>query len=514
VIGAAQSIFFARHEVRLLWRDWLAMMSARRRGQDRTVVAIVLVLVAGVHLIAYGMVAQFAQMTADADTLALLVVSGSILLSFSLMASQAMETVTRAFYARADLDLLLSSPMSASKTFSVRIVMIALSVTAMSLLLAGPFINVLAITGGARWLCAYGVIGAAGAAATAFALAVTLTLFRLVGAKRTRLVAQIIAAVTGAAFMIGLQVVAILYYGEMPRFAILKSETLLGHAPDLGSVFWLPARAVFGDGSALAIIAALALLMLAGAIAFLSGGFARYAGAAAGLSHQSAAPPLQWSQRYFTSSRQALRQKEWLLLLRDPWLLSQSLMQLLYLLPPALFLWRSLQEGSSALLVVVPVLVMAAGQLAGGLAWLAISGENAPDLIASAPIEPHAVIRAKVEAITSCIALVFAPFVVIFLYVSSFYALTAALGIVAAAGAAVLIQFWFRTQAKRSHFRRRQTSSRIATFAEASSSIAIAATAVLAAAETWFAVLAAVAAVCILVIVRWLRPSIEAVAMR
>jgi len=45
-----------------------------------------------------------------------------------------------------------------------------------------------------------------------------------------------------------------------------------------------------------------------------------------------------------------------------------------------------LRRGTGALVVLVPVLVMAAGQLAGGLAWLAISGEDAPDLVATAPI--------------------------------------------------------------------------------------------------------------------------------
>ena len=53
---------------------------------------------------------------------------------------------------------------------------------------------------------------------------------------------------------------------------------------------------------------------------------------------------------------------------RDPWLLSQTLMQILYLLPPALLLWHSFDGGVSVLLVMVPVLVMASGQLAGGLA--------------------------------------------------------------------------------------------------------------------------------------------------
>jgi ABC-2 type transport system permease protein len=50
---------------------------------------------------------------------ALVTITASALLS--LMLSQAMESVTRAFYTRSDLDLLLSSPAQAPKIFAVRI---------------------------------------------------------------------------------------------------------------------------------------------------------------------------------------------------------------------------------------------------------------------------------------------------------------------------------------------------------------------------------------------------------
>ena len=95
----------------------------------------------------------------------------------------------------------------------------------------------------------------------------------------------------------------------------------------------------------------------------------------------------------------ALRRKEWLLLFRDPWLASQTLMQMLYLVPPAMLLWKSFEANGGAANLVVPVLVMAAGQLAGGLAWLTISGEDAPDLVATAPVPPRVVLRAKIEAV-------------------------------------------------------------------------------------------------------------------
>jgi ABC-2 type transport system permease protein len=76
------------------------------------------------------------------------------------------------------------------------------------------------------------------------------------------------------------------------------------------------------------------------------------------------------------------------------------------------------------------------------------------------------------------------------------------LGILCAAAAATGIQLCFRVQAKRSQFRRRQTSSRLATFAEAFSSIAWASTAALAAAGTWIAVVTGLMALGILLGVR------------
>ena len=176
----------------------------------------------------------------------------------------------------------------------------------------------------------------------------------------------------------------------------------------------------------------------------------------------------------------ALRRKEFLLLWRDPWLMSQTLMQLLYLLPPALMMWRSFGEDAGAFIVLAPVIVMASGQLAGGLAWLTISGEDAADLVATAPLPASKVTAAKIEVVLIIIALVLAPLIAGLAFISLTLAATTALAAIVAAGSATSIQLWFRVQARRSQFRRRQTSSRIATFAEAFASIGWAATAALA----------------------------------
>ena len=194
-------------------------------------------------------------------------------------------------------------------------------------------------------------------------------------------------------------------------------------------------------------------------------------------------PPAAASNRARTfrggSRQQALRRKEFLLLGRDPWLVSQTLMQLLYLVPPALFLWRSFSDTSTALVLITPVIVMAAGQLAGGLAWLTISGEDAADLVATAPLSPSRVIRAKIEVVLISICVLFTPLVAALAILAPLQAAVTAFAVMIAAGSATAIQLWFRVQAKRSQFRRRQTSSRIATFAEAFSSIGWAATSAL-----------------------------------
>jgi ABC-2 type transport system permease protein len=155
-------------------------------------------------------------------------------------------------------------------------------------------------------------------------------------------------------------------------------------------------------------------------------------------------------------------------------------MQLLYLVPPAVMLWRSFSDSSVAIMLITPVVVMAAGQLAGGLGWLTISGEDAPDLVVTAPLQTSRVIRAKIEVVLIAIGVLFAPLIMALVYASTLQAAVTAIGVIIAAASATAIQLWFRVQARRSQFRRRQTSSRLATFAEAFSSIGWAATAALA----------------------------------
>ena len=495
--------WFARHELLLAWRDWAWLLSG---GHSRHwlfgavgVVGVVVLM----HALAWVTLPSAAELTGPPDQYLLAMIGGTLLLYGSLMLSQAIESVTRAFYARGDLDLILSSPAAASRLFAVRIGAMTASITGMALVLAAPVINVLAWWGGPRWLAGYGVVAALAMLAMAVSAVATVLLFAAIGARRTRVVAQIVAAVVGASFVICVQFFAIVSIGSLSRLEFLTSDTVLNHVPPAESLVWLPASAAAGDLPALAIFMVIGVLLLTGAVRFCAPRFGRLALATAAVSAAPARSRWQgWIRRRPVfrprSPAQALRGKEWVLLRRDPWLISQSLMQLLYLLPPFFLLWRTYYGGSNGANLLVPVLIMAAGQLAGGLAWLAVSGEDAQDLIGSSPVTPAQVWRAKAEAVAGVLALVFAPAVALLAFVEPVPALVALLGIAIAATSATLIQFWFRAQVKRSLFRRRHVSSRIATFAEAFSSITWSGAGAVALVNPWLALIPGAAALAVL----------------
>jgi ABC-2 type transport system permease protein len=495
--------WLARHEGRLAWRDLIYLMTAGQRWRLWKVGVFFLVLIVIFHGLAYGMVRPYADASVASGTPVLATITGSLMLSFCLMVSQALEQVTRLFYARGDIDLLKSSPISLRRVFTLRIVSIALSTIVMALVVVAPFLNVLIFLGGGRWAAGFGVAVAIGLAAAGLSVAMTAALFDTLGPRRTRLASQIVSAVVGSAFVIGVQAAAILSFGTISRQTFFTTGILADLAPSPTSLFWIPARAVLGDGPALLALLVLGIILLALPLLLFAHRMGDYVIATARSSRERRGVAHAFRA---ASPRQLLWRKEWVLLLRDPWLASQSLMQLLYLLPPALLLWRSYGDSAGSLVVLAPVLTMAAGQLAGGLAWLAVSGEDAPDLIASAPISAMQALTAKTEAVLIAVFAVFAPFVLALLGLSLAIGCIVAGGICLAALSSTLIQIWFRSQAKRRYFRRRQTSSRLATFAEAFSSVSWAMAAAAAAGQSWLAIGPAILAGLILLGAWLLRP--------
>ncbi|WP_136660394.1 permease [Nitratireductor sp. XY-223] len=505
-MSSASFAWFARHEIGLFWRDWTALV-LRGKPHRRIFVGLAIAgFIIGMHVVAWFTVTDTVDLAATDPRAVFIFVSGCALVSLSLMVSQSLEMVTRAFYARADLDLILTSPAPSARIFIVRFCAVALMSVVMSAALAAPFFNVMAFLEGPVWLLSYFALLSMSAIATAIAIVVAVALFATVGPRRTRVIAQIIAAVIGAGFAIAMQLVAIVYFGNVSRLSVLTSPELTGSLPPVASPLWIPARALLGDISAVLAFCIAGFGILALSIAAFSSRFATLALSTVGVSEQSAANSARPARFRAGTVRRTLRRKELVLLARDPWLLSQTLMQMLYLLVPAFLLWRNYGTDIGAVIVVVPVVVMASGQLAGGLAWLTLCGEDAPDLVQSAPMSPHIALQAKIEAVLIAVGLAVSPIVAFLGLVDLRAAAITAGCMVLSASAATAMQVWFRAQARRSHFRHRHASSKIATLAEAFSSICWAGTAAFLALGNWLAAIPAAMAILVLVFVWMIRP--------
>jgi ABC-2 type transport system permease protein len=78
---AAALTWFARHEFRLAWREWLAMMTGGRRGRKRRAIIGLIVFAAIMHLPAYAVIGRFADLQAPLDKSTLIVVTATIFLA-------------------------------------------------------------------------------------------------------------------------------------------------------------------------------------------------------------------------------------------------------------------------------------------------------------------------------------------------------------------------------------------------------------------------------------------------
>src|SRR5271166_3192788 len=93
MIQPGTAVWFAQHESRLAWRDWLSMVTGGRPERLRKVAIGIAAFIIFMHLVAYWVVGRYADAVVDKQTL--VAVTASMLLSWLLMISQAMESITR-----------------------------------------------------------------------------------------------------------------------------------------------------------------------------------------------------------------------------------------------------------------------------------------------------------------------------------------------------------------------------------------------------------------------------------
>lgn len=465
LIAPGSILWLLAHEMRIYWRNFRAGRAGKgARGLISLIVVGAMMLGGGV-LAALGLHDVEVPINPISISLAAL---GSLVI-FTLMLSQTLSASSEALYDRGDLDLLFSSPIGPAKVLFVRSLGVAGGVITVFLLIVTPLLGPSVIWGHPGWIGVFGVLGALALASTAAGLLLAMALFALIGPRRTRTVAQVLAALVGAAFFLVSQTRTILgaqksnsLFAEITRQA---QEGRLHPAP----IVSLPLRAMLGEPlPLLALLAGSAALF---ALAALTLG-RRFSDAAAATQGKTAAKPTkatrgEASRAFAAGPFLATLRKELLLIGRDAALLSQVLLRVLYLIPTALLLSRNAVHGTGpALAGGAGVVAFLAGQVAGSLAWITLSAEEAPDLLAVSPARIRTLRRAKIAAALIPVALfLLLPIAALTWFLPAAGAWTA-LGAALAAWSSGLINIWHQRPGKRSDFKRRGGSSWMATIAE------------------------------------------------
>lgn len=437
------------HELRLLWRE-----SRRDKGRIVQLIALAVVLIALVGVgIPIGLaVREMGFVMTPATALAVDLV---IALIFTLMVSSTLARAAQVLYVRGDLDLLLSSPLSPATVLTVRFAGIAFTATVFWLVLATGLMIPIALLGTPQWLAAIVVLLALGLVASATGLVLTTSLFRLLGPRRTRTFAQVLAAVVGASLFLVFQLPQMIRgdsgysrWGWIGRYFTGEASVTLPPGADI------PARAAVGEPVPLLIMVGACLAVFLLVNHSLGRRFARDAASAIGAdtSKRRAGRAGAFAADAFS----ATLRKELRLLLRDIALFSQVLLRVLYLIPLAFVLLRNANDDNQLLLPGgAAALAVVAGQLAGSFTWITVSAEDAPDLLVASPAPFSVINRAKLWAglipTGGLLALPLAALIVL----APLTGIAATLGCAAAAWSAGAISLWHQKPGRRADFRRR-----------------------------------------------------------
>jgi ABC-2 type transport system permease protein len=426
------------NECRLGWRS-IADLVARGKSHAGLRFA---ALIAALAALAFGFAALLvAEMPVldHRDVEAAELVSVHVVLIVMLMISAALDSAAFALYARADYDLLFSAPVHPRLVFMVRAFNIALFTIAKVMIYGAPVLIMLAVSQGAHWLAGLPTLFGLALISTVASIAIAMGLVALIGVKRTRLAAQIVAALAGVGVFVMLQK-DVLAPGSPAEY--LQTMLSLVGGEEVDAPFYLPARALLGDVGAAAIVLLLSIGAFGAGVMALSGAFVRAAVASVGAAPAAPRRRRRGRASFGASVFATLMLKERRLILRDPWLLSQVLMQCLFLVPIALVLLGKALSGEADASLFTPLLIVLAGQIAGGLAWIALASEDAPDLVDTAPVAPSLLRRAKLAAVLWMSGLLAGAPLAILLMVAPSAGLFAVGGVLVAIVVAVAINFW------------------------------------------------------------------------
>lgn len=463
LLRPGSTLWLLAHEMRLAWRGF----RSGRAGKGPGALIGLAILFAFACIAGVLLALAVKEVEVPIHPLAVLIADMVCAVALTLMLSQTLSASAEALYERGDLDLLFSSPIAPRKVLLVRSLGIATGVAAIFTAFIAPVLLPPILYGHPGWLGVFGVLIALALTATAVGLVLAMVLFALIGPRRTRTVAQVLAALVGAAFFLASQ-----YRNLMGKAA---SESLYGtiarEAMDgrLTPPPWasLPLRAMLGEPLPLAAMMATSVVLFWLATTALGRRFSDAAAAAQGAASKRSRGPVKPARAFAAGAFRATVRKELRLIGRDAALLSQVLLRVLYLIPLALVLARSAARVDAiALAGGAGIVAFMAGQVAGSLAWITLSAEDTPDLLAVSPTPMATLHRAKLTAALIPVGVLLVGPIAALTWFQPLTGLITVVGAGLAALSSGLINMWHQKPGKRADFRRRSGSSWLATLVE------------------------------------------------
>lgn len=454
------------HELRITLRGWLGRRAdGRRRGQAQLLVVVV-ILAAMTGLAGVPLALWLGRVHVAPDPVISAMGAGVYAAALTLMISQTLVAAVRALFERGDLDLLLSSPVSVTRVIGVRALAMAVSASLVIVVFLSPLILPLAVLASPRWLSAYGVLASLALFAAAAGLLLALGMLAWLGPRRTKTVAQVLAALIGAGFFLVFQFQNLMGQQRAESAWTRIARLAAGGDLKLPEVATWPARAVLGEPLPLLGLLGASVVAFAAAVAVAGRRFAADAAAAKGLGAGSR-PARAKLGTFAGGAFYAVLRKELRLMLRDPALLSQVLLRALYLLPLGFLVLRNLDGlGGGALAGAAAAIVFMAGQLGATLSWITISAEDSPALLTLSPTPAGRLWRAKLTAAMLPLAVLLLFPLGALAYVSPAAAGPAAACAAGSGVSAGLINMWMQRPGKRQELRRRRRASLAASMAE------------------------------------------------
>ncbi len=451
-LAPGTTLWLLRHELRLFWYTSLAAgkPGAPRRRNWRVVGGGLLLWMA-LHAGVFALLRAMGPSAGLPPWQFVIAVTALLLATFLFMLSSALKASVETLFVRGDMDLLLSSPLPSRSIFSVMLASIAFGVTALYLFFLAPFAHAGLLLGQFRWLAVYPVLFAMAVLAASLAMLLTLTLVRLLGARRTRVVAQVLGALAGAFLFLLSQAGTFLSQDSGAAPSAMATVMAAAQLLDGDSALLLPARAALGDGGAVAIIGGIGLLSALLTVQSTHRFFVRGLQQAASSERVSARTgPVRY--RFERSLVTVVIVKEWRLVWRDPHLISQVLLQLLYLVPLCFLIFR---KNTLQIPAIAAGLTMLCGSLSAALSWIIVLAEDAPDLLQTSPARARTLGLAKLAAaVLPVFTLVVLPLLWLAVRAPTAGGLTTVTVVGAVMGAA-LINVWTGTPTTRGEFKNR-----------------------------------------------------------